>query len=199
MKELVILGCGGHARSAADIALSSGIESLIFVDVAARTGELILGYPVLAQIPARCSHWPLFPGSGQASVRQALLAAQQGNRFHTLRAPSAHIGPAVEIGVAAFIGHFCHLGPRSRLGASVIVNTGAIVEHDCSIGDYAHISVNAALAGGVRIGQRVMVGAGATVIDGVSVCDDAMIGAGATVVADITTPGLYVGTPACRR
>lgn len=196
MKELVILGCGGHARSAADVALSSGIESLVFVDPAARAGELILGYPVLAQIPAPCRHWPVFPGSGQASVRQAQLAASDGDRLIGLRAPTAHVGPEVEIAVAVFIGHFCHIGPRSRLGAAAIVNTGAIVEHDCIIGDYAHVSVNATLAGGVHIGRRAMIGAGATVIDGISVCDDAMIGAGATVVADITTPGRYVGTPA---
>ena len=37
--SLLIMGCGGHARSVADIALHIGFKELLFVDHGARAGE----------------------------------------------------------------------------------------------------------------------------------------------------------------
>ena len=42
-----IFGCGGHARSVADVVLNNQPKAkIIFVDSAAKEGEKILGFPV---------------------------------------------------------------------------------------------------------------------------------------------------------
>src|SRR5437868_6384568 len=46
-QPLVILGCGGHARSVADVALTIEFSSLLFVDENAQPNESILGFPVV--------------------------------------------------------------------------------------------------------------------------------------------------------
>jgi len=48
---LLILGFGGHARSVADVALSSGMPCLRFYDVSARVGEQFNDFPAIAILP----------------------------------------------------------------------------------------------------------------------------------------------------
>jgi UDP-N-acetylbacillosamine N-acetyltransferase len=193
---LVLLGCGGHARSAADIALAAGIGDLLFVDGQARPGERILGFPAVRALDALPDGWRWLPALGDNTVRERQLHAWPQSALHTLVAPGAHVGNEVALGPGVLIGHFCHVGPRARVGDGTIVNNGAIVEHDCRIGRCCHVSVHATLAGGATLGDRVFIGAGATVIDAVTIGNDVVVGAGATVVDDLATPGTYAGTPA---
>lgn len=47
-KKLHIIGCGGHARSVADVYLSlDSVHAIVFLDENARKGEKIFGYDVL--------------------------------------------------------------------------------------------------------------------------------------------------------
>lgn len=47
-KDLVIVGCGGHARSVADVAMSCGVCDFIFWDINARENEKLFAFPVLS-------------------------------------------------------------------------------------------------------------------------------------------------------
>ncbi len=195
---LALLGCGGHARSVADVALARGIAALRFVDPGAREGERIMGFEAVPSLAVLPDGWLWFPASGDNRVRQRDLGRVAPRAVHTLVAPGAHVSAHATLGRGVFVGHGCHVGPCSSLGDGALVNNGAIVEHDCVVGRFCHVSVHATLAGGVVLGERVMIGAGATVIDGMTIVDDVVVGAGATVVSDLLAPGTYVGTPARR-
>ncbi len=193
---LYILGFGGHARSVADIALAMGVEQLVFVDENARPGEEFAGYPAIKQLPTvPLLGWLAFAALGD-NLRRHSLCDRQPVPLATLVAPDASIGIEAIVNEGAMVAHHAHVGPATRVGRGAIINTGAIVDHECDVGDFAHVSINAAVAGRCRIGAHVMIGAGATVIDGISIADSVIIGAGATVIADIVQPGTYVGTPA---
>lgn len=198
LRGLVLLGCGGHARSAADIALAAGIERLLFVDPAARPGETMLGFDVVPALSALPQGWGWLPAVGDNAHRERLLRQGYATPAATLVAPGSRIGTGAVVGDGVLVGRLCHVGPLAVVGDGTIVNNGAVVEHDVQVGRCGHVSVNATLAGRVVLGPRVFVGAGATVIDGIRVGADVVIGAGATVVADLEGPGTYVGTPARR-
>jgi UDP-N-acetylbacillosamine N-acetyltransferase len=194
---LYVLGFGGHARSVADVALSLGIERLLFVDQAARSAEQFEGFAVVAELPAHLEPgWGVFPAQGRNLARRAahVPVAHQVS----LVSPHATVGPGARVGHSVFIGHHAHVGPAARVGDGAIINTAAILEHEATLGAYAHLSVNAVVAGRTTIGADVFIGAGATVIDGLDIRDGVVVGAGATVVASITEPGTYVGSPARR-
>jgi sugar O-acyltransferase (sialic acid O-acetyltransferase NeuD family) len=201
---LVILGCGGHARSVADVALAAGFRRLLFIDDHARQGERLLGHPVERELPrALPADWHWIAAAGDNLLRQRQLAEAgectwRPGALATLIAPTATIGAGTRIGAGSFIAHHAHIGPLAQVGAGVIVNTGAIVEHDCVVGDHAHVSVNATVAGKSRIGARCFICAGSTVIDGISLGDDITLGAGAVAIASLDAAGIYVGQPARR-
>jgi UDP-N-acetylbacillosamine N-acetyltransferase len=198
---LLILGCGGHARSVADVALAAGVGTLLFVDPNARPGEQCLGFPVLREFnEVLPQDWACMPAIGDNHRRQQQLVdiGRAGWLLATLIAPTATIGVGSRIGAGSFIAHHAHIGPMASVGMAAIINTGGVVEHESVIGDYTHVSVNSTVAGRSSLGKFVFLGTGATVIDGVAVGDGITIGAGAVVIAAISEPGTYVGVPARR-
>lgn len=198
-KKLVILGCGGHARSVADVALSLGFLTLCFIDDNARPGESIFGYPVLSSWELISpDEWFFFPAVGDNKKRKLQLEVleKMGWQVATLISATATVGVNSIIGKGTFIGHHGHIGPSVKIGEGCIINSGAIIEHDVSVDEFTHVSVNSTVAGSVNIGKLCFIGAGATIINNVSVRDEITVGAGACVVNNIEQSGVYVGVPA---
>jgi UDP-N-acetylbacillosamine N-acetyltransferase len=196
---LVIFGFGGHARSVADIALTLGITSLMFVDEAAKASESLWGFPVRKTFDDPLPHGgQTFAASGDNQARKVQVATIRGRCWPlaTLIAPTATICSESEVSDGSFVAHHAHIGPLSRIGTSCIINTGAVIDHESTIGDYTHVSVNSTVAGRCRLGSLVFLGAGAVVIDKVSVADSITVGAGSVVVEPLVKPGTYVGAPA---
>ena len=194
--QLLIMGCGGHARSVADVAVSCGFQDFIFVDANAKLDEYSCGFKVLSSVEG--SFWSCLLGSGDNTYREQQWqeATERKWTIRTLISPHASRGIGSILGEGTVVLHHVHIGPMSELGKGCIINTGAIIEHDCKIGDFSHVSINAALAGNVVLGSHTMIGAGAVIKNNVHIGDNVMIGAGATVVNHIEEPGVYVGTPA---
>ncbi len=203
MKELVIIGAGGHGRVIADIAQKSGVyKTISFLDDG--DAKETMGLPIIGQssdVEKYANTADIFVAIGNNAVRGEFierLLAMNAN-VPTLIHPSAIIGACVEIGVGTAIMAGAVINPCSKLGKGVILNTCSSIDHDCAIGDYVHIAVGAHLAGAVSIGKKTWVGAGATVSNNVDICSNCMIGAGAVVIKDITESGTYIGVPAKKK
>ena len=203
MKELVIIGAGGHGRVIADIAQKLGVyKTISFLDDG--DAKETMGLPIIGRssdVEKYTNTADIFVAIGNSAVRgefiERLLA--MGANVPTLIHPSAIIGACVEIGAGTAIMAGTVINPCSKLGKGCIVNTSSSIDHDCMIGDYVHIAVGAHLAGAVSVGEKSWIGAGATVRNNVDICSNCMIGAGAVVIKDITESGTYIGVPAKKK
>ena len=203
MRELIIIGAGGHGRVIADIAQKLGTyEKISFLDDG--DAKESMGLPIVGKtddVEKYVKRADIFVAIGNSKVRgdfiESLLA--MGANIPTLIHPSAVIGACVEIGAGTAVIAGAVISPCARLGKGVILNTCSSVDHDCIIGDYCHIAVGVHVAGTVRLGDQVWVGAGATIKNDVSICSNCTIGAGAVVVESIQSCGTYIGVPAKRR
>lgn len=191
MKDVIIIGAGGHARVIADIVKAAGDNLLGHLDDHAPA----LG-PVSDYVKFPDAHFII--GIGSAAVRRRIAERMTGVNWYTAIHPTAIIGSSVTVGEGTAVMAGAMIGPGARIGTHAIVNTGAIVEHDNQIGDFAHISVGAKLAGTVTVGPDSWIGIGAVVSNNLSICGGCMVGAGAVVVKNLTEPGTYVGVPARR-
>ena len=200
MKELIIIGAGGHGRVIADIAQKLGVyKSISFLDDG--TAQESMGLPVVGKTSDAEKYVntaDIFVAIGNSKVRGNLLERllAVGANVPTLVHPNAVIGACVEIGVGTAVMAGAVINPCSKIGKGVIVNTCSSVDHDCTIEDCAHISVGAHIAGSVRVGAHTWIGIGGIVKNNISICADCMIGAGAVVVKNITAAGTYIGVPA---
>ncbi len=202
MKDLIIIGAGGHGRVIADIGQKLGIyNSIAFLD----DGEAkeSMGLPIIGktnEIEKYAMVADIFVAIGNSKIREEYIEKllSVGASVPTLIHPSAVIGSCVEIGVGSAVMAGTVINPCSKLGKGVILNTSSSVDHDCVIGDYCHIAVGVCVAGTVKLGNRVWLGAGSAIKNNVNICEDCIIGAGAVVVKDIEEKGTYIGVPAKR-
>jgi sugar O-acyltransferase (sialic acid O-acetyltransferase NeuD family) len=201
MKNLAILGAGGHGKVAADIAEQLG-WNVHFFDAA---------YPEVAH----CGHWDvvgdetslvehankydaIFIAIGNNFIRETKQKQFKalGLNITSLISPDAILSDHIEIGDGVLIVANACVNIDSTIADGVIINTGANIDHDNSIGAFTHISPGVNLAGETTIGQRCWIGIGSSVIHQINISDDVMVGAGAVIINDVPANVTLVGCPA---
>ena len=198
MKNVVIIGAGGHAKVIADIVECAGDHVLGFLDGYIKE-DTFLGKPVLGKDTDYEKYLDAYfiIGIGDAYARERFVNSMPEAKWYTAIHPKAVISTLdTSIGEGSVVMANAVINPCAHVGNHCIVNTTAVVEHDNQIDDFVHVSVGTKLAGKVTVGKRTWVGVGSAVSNGINICSDCMIGAGAVIVKDITEPGTYVGVPA---
>lgn len=193
MKQVVILGAGGHAHVIADIILASGDKVIALLD----DNENVSDRSGCINDFKKYKDAQFVVGIGNVEVREK-FASTLPLTWYTAIHPSAIISPSVEIGEGTVVMPNAVINARSVIGKHCIINTGAIIEHEDYIEDFVHVSVGAKLGGTVKIGRKSWVGIGAIIKNNINICSNCIIGAGATVVKDIGQCGTYVGVPVKR-
>jgi UDP-perosamine 4-acetyltransferase len=203
METVWVIGGGGHAKVVIATLLATGDFTVggVLDDDLSRHGERVLDVAIVGDTSLDTldrlgvERAVIAIGSNRA---RAAVAARLGAKVAWARAvhPSAHVAPAVRIGVGTVVFAGAIVQPDTVIGAHVILNTGSSVDHDNEIGDFAHIAPGARLAGGVRVGSGSLVGLGAAVLPGRKVGVWATVGAGGVVVSDVPDGSVVRGVPA---
>ncbi len=208
MKNVLLIGGGGHANVIIDIVRSINQQCetynlLGFVDD--NPARMIDGLSSLgkASDAVRVIHEEgnpyLFCAIGNNSARGKMVEAINQDSLHnweTFFHTSAVISPSAIIGKGTVVMPNAVVNANARIGNHCIINSGAVVEHDCQIGDYCHVSPNATLCGQVKVGNNAHIGAGATVIQCLTIGAGSIVGAGAVVIRDVPENVTVKGVPA---
>lgn len=199
MRNLIIIGGGGHAKVVADIAIQTGYNVLGFLDDNSDVCEL-LGFSRLGNI-ADCVNYGkevvFVIAIGNNKIREAIFSKYDLN-YVTLIHPTAIIGPEVSVGAGTVVMAGAVINASAKIGAQSIINTACVVEHDVVIGDFTMLAPHSTVCGFTKIGNNCWVGAGATINNVIKICDDVMLGSGSVVIKDIDESGTYAGVPVRR-
>ena len=202
MRKLYIVGCSGHGKVAADIAVKTGkYDEICFLDDNPKS-EFCMQFPVVgnSRYEGISTEDEVFIAIGNPQIREKLMGQYEAAGFNlaTLIHPDAVIGMNVKIGRGTVVMAGAVINPGTEVGNGVIINTCSSVDLDCEVSDYVHVAVGSHLCGTVTVGHGTWIGAGVTVSNNVYICPDCVIGAGAVVVHDILENGTYIGIPAKR-
>lgn len=197
-KDVVIVGCGGHAKVIADIILTSGDNVKGFLS--AEEGiKKYLDFPVLG-IDLHYEKYLdcyFIVGVGDVKIRERITNFMYKAAWYTAVHPTAVVSRMdTRIAEGTVIMANVVINPGVTIGRHCIVNTGAVLEHDDVLEDYVHVSVGSKLAGNVHVGRCTQIGIGASVKENIDICDNCLVGAGAVVISDLLQSGIYVGVPA---
>lgn len=206
MKDIVVVGGGGHARVIISLikklpqyrllgytAIEQGTELLS----APYLGDDSMLEPLLRK-QSSCSV-ALGIGNVLISDQRLKIAAQLANMgfdLPVLISPAATVNEDVCIGNGTVVFDGVVIATGARIGKACILNTGCTVDHDCLVDDGVHLGPGSVLSGGVQVGNLALIGAGAVVIQNRKVAERCLVGAGATVTTNLDEAGVYVGTPA---
>lgn len=192
MKSLLLIGCGGHARSLIEL-IESASDWQIYglVGLPEQVGKRVLGYPVLGcddDLPAlrdQCSTAVLAIGQLPNPVPRQELATmleELGFHFPVLISPHAVISSHAQLGPGTTVGHGVIINAGVVVSSHCILNTRSVLEHDVQIRDHCHISTGVLVNGGVTVGPGSFIGSGAIIREGLNLPPLTVIGAGKRVM-----------------
>lgn len=201
MKNLAILGAGGHGKVAADIAEQLG-WNVHFFDInfpeksACDTWEIVGDEASLIQHAAKYDAVFVAIGNNEIRAKKQREFKQRGFVITSLISPAATLSEHIEIGDGVLIVANACINIGTKIADGVIINTGANIDHDNHIGEFSHISPGVNLAGDVNIGEQCWVGIGSSIIHQISIGDNVIVGAGTVIINDVPENVTVVGCPA---
>lgn len=207
MEKIIIIGCGGHAKSLADTIEMCGkykIAGFISKDeqqVFSYRGYGIIGTDKdLKQIYRDGIQYASigigYLGKGGIRERIYDTLREIGFILPSIVDCTSIVAKDVLLGDGCFVGKRVVINSNARIGKATIINTGVVIEHDCIIDDFSHIAVAAVLCGGSEVGKSCFVGANATILQKIKVGDSSIVGAGAVVVHNVYCESVVKGVPA---
>ena len=204
MKNLILVGGGGHCKSVIDVAESAGYTILGILDRPEEVGKRVLGYGVIGtddEMARYADKAEFIVTVGQIKspnlrIKLHQMVAEAGCRLATIVASTAHVSPYASIGEGTVIMHQAVVNADAHIGKGCIINTFADIEHDAVIGDYCHVSTGAMVNGECKVGERCFVGSQSVLANCITIGDDIIVGAGSFVRKSIFEKGVYSGNPA---
>lgn len=191
MEQILILGCGGHATSLADIIERENKYKIAGYIVNEHNSSDKSNYPIIGTdndllklYQGGIRHAVIGIGYlGRSDLRECLYRhiKKIGFQMPIICDPSAIVSRHVRIEEGTVVGKGVIINANVSIGKMCIINTGAVVEHDCTIADFSHISVGSVLCGGVTVKGSSFIGANATVIQGKVIGTNCIIGAGTII------------------
>ena len=192
MKPLLVIGCGGHAKSVIDIIESTKLWNISgLIGLKHEVGSNVLGYPILGtdlDLPEfRMSVDSAVLALGQLpspAPRENILQLlnQLDFTLPTLISPYAIVSKHSRVGRGSVVGHGATVNANAEVGSYCTVNTRALVEHDARIGDHCHISTGALVNGNVVLGSGCFIGSGSMIREGLVLPPATVISAGTRVM-----------------
>ena len=192
MKEILLIGGGGHCMSVIDvIEQECRFEIVGIVDKPDLLGSNVLGYSVigndsdLGRLAKKYQYAFITAGqikSPSLRVRLFNLAIKAGFELPNIISPNAYVSKHSSMGNGVVVMHNAIVNASASIGDNCIINSKALIEHDCLISRHCHISTNPTIYGGVTVKSGCFVGSGATTKELITISENSFIKAGSLVV-----------------
>jgi UDP-perosamine 4-acetyltransferase len=202
MKNIVLLGGGGHARAIISILPEEQKSKLLgYVDIADRgalsgapylgTDEFLNGRNHALKLVAAFSYTGL---KVDIQPRSDIIKkfSELGFEFETVISERSIIENSARIGDGTVIFPGAIINRGTKIGRNCSINSGSIIEHDCILHNNVQISPGAIVCGGAEIFDNSFIGAGSVIRDGIIIGTNVIIGMGTKVVKSVIDPGTYM-------
>jgi sugar O-acyltransferase (sialic acid O-acetyltransferase NeuD family) len=195
MKNIAILGAGGHAKVIIDLIKELNQYSIVGIYDDNKTGYFsgikILGK--ISELDKKIENYVI--GIGSDKVRKMIYKKYKDLNWPVLIHPRSIVSKTVEIekGTVVFAGSV--IQTEVKIGKFCIINTNCNIDHECMVGNYTSICPGSTICGQVIIGNLVFIGANSTVIQCLKIEDNSIIGAGSVIIKNVNKNSKIVGNP----
>lgn len=194
LKDLLLIGSGGHAVSCIDVIENTGLYKIKgIIGLPHEVGSELCGYPILGSdndlqaMLKLASNAIIAIGQIKTPVmRKNLYANLIGLGYHLppILSPHAYVSPHAFIGEGTIVMHGAIINAHVRIGCNCIINSRALIEHGAEIGDHVHLSTSCVINGDVKIGSGTFVGSGALIRQSLNIGENCVIGMGQQIIKE---------------
>lgn len=188
MKEIILVGGGGHCKSVIDV-IEQENQFMIagIVDKPELLGTNVSGYSIFAsdsdldELSKDYTYALITIGQIQSSeLRMKLFdrVKKSGFSLPKIISPRAYVSQYANIGLGTVVMHDALINTGVSVGDNCIINSKAIIEHDSKISNHCHISTNSVVNGGATICEGSFIGSGAVVVNSIVIKKNSFIRAG---------------------
>ena len=191
MKDIILIGGGGHCKSVIDVIEQEGKFKIAgIVDKPELLDSKVLGYSVigndsdLSSLVKKYQCALITVGqikSPDLRIKLFSLANKVGFFLPSIISPRAYVSKHAVVGKGTIVMHDVLINTNAKIGDNCIINTKSIVEHGSNIGDHCHISTNAVINGDVVVGSGSFIGSGAVTKEGIRINDNFFAKAGSII------------------
>ena len=191
MKDIVLIGGGGHCKAVIDVIEQEGRFNIIgIIDKPELLGKNVLGYPIIGNdselniLVKRCKNTLITIGQIRSPLPRINLfdtVLKLGFTLPSIVSPRAYVSQHASIGMGSIIMHDAIVNAGAKIGDNCIINTKSIVEHGSNIGNHCHISTNAVINGDVVVGNGSFIGSGAISKESIRIGDNYFAKAGSVI------------------
>lgn len=180
MKEILLIGGGGHCKSVIDVIEQEAKYKIAgIIDKKELIGDEVLGYKIigcdedLKDLRKKFPHAIITVGQIKSNeIRVNLFKLLKELDFHmpTIISPLAYVSKHAFVDEGSVIMHHALINPHAKIGKNCIINSKALVEHDAVIEDNVHIATCAIINGGATVKENTFFGSGAVIREYTTAC-----------------------------
>ena len=177
MKNLFLVGGGGHARSCIDVI--EKIKNLKISGIIDKNykNKKLYTYPnvkfkKIIKKNKSISYMLICIGQiKDPNLRKKLFyeGLKKGYKFIQVISPYSYVSPRAQIGEGTIVMHGAIVNAGAVIGKNCIINSNSLIEHDVKIGNHCHISTGAIINGGVKISDDCFIGSGSVTRDNIKI------------------------------
>ena len=191
MKEIILIGGGGHCKSVIDVIEQEGQFKIVgIVDRPELLGTDVLGYSVigndanLESLAKKHTYALVTVGhirSPAPRIKLFDIATEAGFVLPSIISPRAYVSQHAFIGQGVVVMHDALINAGATIGNNCIINSKALIEHDTKILEHCHISTSVTINGGVTIESGCFIGSGVITKESIIIKQNSFIKAGTIV------------------
>lgn len=190
MKQIIIIGAGGHAAEIDEyvqmIIVSSSAEPIEIVGFLDDNPDSYSKYkftaPFMGSVKEHKVDVTKYYVIGIANLlyRKEIVNRflNENASFITLIHPTAYVSPSSKIGNGVVIAPYVNIGPNVEIGNFTLLNSRTSIGHDTKVGDFNFISPNVSLSGFTVVGDENLFGINSASIPGIKIGNNNKIAAG---------------------
>jgi len=192
MNSIILIGCGGHAKSIIDtLETSKEWEIGGLIGLPTEMSSRILGYSLIGTdsdlefLRNKFNYACIAIGqlkSPNKRIEIAKMLQSYNYKLPNIISPFSVISKHSKLGIGNFISHGSIINAGSQIENCCIINSNALIEHDVIIKSYSHVSTGVILNGGVEIGERCFIGSGVIIREGIKIPPNSVITAGKRIM-----------------
>ena len=192
MKNLILIGAGGHAKSLIDLIESSQEWKIMgLIGNREEVGKSVLGYKIIGDdsdlelIKNACENALIAIGQIKNCEKRKKLANKLdkfGFKFPVIKSKFCYVSKHSEIGRGTTIGHGAIINSNVVIGQHCIINSQSLIEHDSKVDEFCHISTGSLINGGAIIGKESFVGSNTLIRENITIPKNSIISAGKRIM-----------------